>query len=67
MADDARLELRIKSPLLTELREAAGELGGTYTVSRLATDLVENFLAERRLRSQDRAMLANLSRSAKRE
>ena len=46
---DARLELRINKVLFTELCEAAGELGSRFKVSKLAEEIIESWVAERRL------------------
>jgi hypothetical protein len=65
---ESKLELRINPTLLTELRETASELGGSYTVWRLAEDILENYAAERRMRSlQNRAPIAFIARSNTRE
>jgi hypothetical protein len=51
---DARLKLSINRVLFGELRQVASELGSSFTVNRLAEEIVESWAAERRLpQSQD--------------
>jgi hypothetical protein len=46
---DARLVLRINTILFAELRHAADELGSRLSASKLAEDIVESWVAQRRL------------------
>jgi hypothetical protein len=50
----AKLELRLNSDLLAEFRDIAATLGSRYDAGSLAEDILESWIAERRLKACDR-------------